>query len=583
MRRKGFWISVFVVLIAALAAYWRWQPLRIERTVIAKVPPNFSDWIATDLDGDSNAEVLLTYPNKPPLLLRLSETEATTTPLPDVIPIMPSVSEIKTASLPLVRAMPVKIWNGYGFQLMRWRNNRPVFEPFPKVSKPSYAIWLDADRDGKANDLIVRSGQKRFWFVLNERGEWQFKVPLPSGSMQPLTGAGDIDGDGKPEFVGGTNLCTVSWGDGKTKTVLGKLSTELQQVQLTDVEGDGRKEIVALKREGSKYRLVVWAFDVQQKRLAITALSSPLDFSVSLVSQSGQVMMIVAPMDIQNVFWVQDLDGDGRKEFVVAEKRLSGLVIWLGHHRARLLGQLHQALQRLVSPAPSSRPILVSPAPFSQPQPTGTRWHLVFWDGRKLRTKEGKLPKGLDGRLPPVATPVVRGQRWLVVEWEKPSRRFHPRLLSLNPLQVTWWDEGWIWCGSVWGLPEGKDALDLSRWMKVTDLPGKPLFVTDLNDDGFPEIFWFRREVWFTFPTSKHSDLMGIASFDGWWWRQAQWRCLIQKESQQVIPGGVSSFVFFTQPFEPTVPIHFLLLPEGNRKTLLIALSDGTIEQVQVR
>jgi len=74
MRRRWLWLLAFFVVIASVAVLVvnsKRPTLPIERTVVAQVPPDFVNWLATDLDGDGKAEVLLSYFNRPSLLLRL--------------------------------------------------------------------------------------------------------------------------------------------------------------------------------------------------------------------------------------------------------------------------------------------------------------------------------------------------------------------------------------------------------------------------------------------------------------------------------------------------------------------------------
>ncbi|MFA0766068.1 MAG: hypothetical protein BDTLLHRC_001021, partial [Candidatus Fervidibacter sp.] len=263
MRRRWLWLLAFFVVIASVAVLVvnsKRPTLPIERTVVAQVPPDFVNWLATDLDGDGKAEVLLSYFNRPSLLLRLPTSPtspASLIPLPQVRLIFPSTTEIRKASLPLVKAVP--IWDGRILRLMRWRNNRFVFETLTDI--PIYPVWDDEDGDGKANDLIVYGSQKRFWFVLDGQGEWRFKTVLPNEPNRPLLNVGDIDGDGKLDYLVGGETRSILWGDGRSATVLGKTYSEVNHLRLTDMDGDGRKEVVGFKREGHNYRMAIWTFD----------------------------------------------------------------------------------------------------------------------------------------------------------------------------------------------------------------------------------------------------------------------------------------------------------------------------------
>jgi hypothetical protein len=557
MRRRWLWLLAFFVVIASVAVLVvnsKRPTLPIERTVVAQVPPDFADWLATDLDGDGKAEVLLSYFNRPSLLLRLPTSPtspASLIPLPKVLLIFPSTTEIRKASLPLAKAVP--IWDGRILRLMRWRNNRFVFEPLTDI--PINPQWHDEDGDGKANDLIVYGSQKRFWFVLDGQGEWRFKTVLPNEPNRPLLDVGDIDGDGKLDYLVGGETRSILWGDGRSATVLGKTYSEVNHLRLTDMDGDGRKEVVGFKREGHNYRMAIWTFDRQRKRLSLVALSEPFPIRLSFRTNIGGDT-VQGSLQCFN-FLPIDLDGDGRKEIVAIWNATNFQVVAFKRPVPAFLALLQPPFPELKSELPQV-------------------WRLFWRDGQRLRSQPLRMPKDWKGFLL-TRTPLnLQGQRFLVTTCQVFRHRFHPHLLSLRPLRWSLWESASVWRSAIWRLPDGKDAFNPEKWTKVAELSGRPL-IADLNGDGQPEIFGNGMEEWHSRWHGQRCRInlrFGIALFDGKQWRQFEWH---PQKSQ--LPAHIQ------QPLMGLLPTQsrFLLLPEGDRKVLLLALPDGTIEQVAMR
>ncbi len=555
MRRQWLWLLAFFVVIASVAMLVvnpKRPNLPVERTVVAQVPPDFTNWLATDLDGDGKAEVLLNYFNRPPLLLRLPTSPtspASLIPLPKVRLIFPTTTEIRKASLPLAKAVPIR--DGRILRLVRWRNNRFVFETL--TDTPTYPEWHDVDGDGKANDLIAYGSQKRFWFVLDGQGEWRFKTVLPIKPIRPLFDVGDIDGDGKLDCLVGGETRSILWGDGKSATVLGKAYAEVNHLRLTDMDGDGREEVVGFKREGHNYRMAIWTFDRQRKRLSLVALSDPFPIRLSFRTNiSGHTFQ--GSLQCFN-FLLIDLDGDGRKEIVAIWNATNFQVV---------------AFKR---PVPAFLALL-SP-PFTELEDELPRvWRLFWRDGQRLRSQPLRMPKDWKGFLL-TRTPLnLQGQRFLVTTRLIFRRRFHPHLISLRPLQWDFWESARVWRGAIWRLPNGRDAFNPEKWTKVAELSGRTL-IADLNGDGQPEIVWDGTEEWHSSWRGQRCRInlrFGIALFDGKQWRQFEWH-----PQKPQLPAHIQ------QP--PVFPFlsRLLLLPEGNRKVLLLALPDGTMERVAMR
>jgi hypothetical protein len=114
-----------------------------------------------------------------------------------------------------------------------------------------------------------------------------------------ITDLADFDRDGFLDALWTGDVAGVFWGGRKGKeTNLGAWMLG-GSPQIADLDGDGWMEIVMVARDK---RLKIWRFDRRERRLKVVAASPPLpvtwaDFSLHLF----------------------DLDGDGRKEIVVAD------------------------------------------------------------------------------------------------------------------------------------------------------------------------------------------------------------------------------------------------------------------------
>jgi len=560
MRR--FWKFALVVIALLGFAFWWLMPLRVERTFLGNISPNFQSWCATDLDGDGNAEILLSYPNKPPVLVQMQGDNFETTNLLGVDNVvLPSPDNPQGLLLPLAKSVPAKAKGQ--FWLMRIEKGLVSLHRFPKVERPDHVVWLDADNDGKLNDLIVRSGEKRFWFTMDENGEWVFRAQLPSGPKRNLLGIADLDKDGKPEFVTGGQNYSVLWGDGKPETKLGS-NLELAKVQVADLDNDGRAEIVALKHEGSFARLVVWKFEPSQKRL-VSSASPQFEFYASL-TVAGQKL----PLD---KLWVTDLNGDGLKEVVVYANDFLLADIFqalMAQSQLRILG----LSSSIASPIHHFR---------VHPQISSTSWLLVVVGGKQVQPRQVEPMREAQQ---PVSCLLFHNQVLLLTEQWQYIRRFHPRFLSLNPLIVAWWEERIGKQGALWRLKDlAQTRAVLCR--KVLNLPGSPHLIADFNGDGFWEILWAQEFV----GTFTEQRVVGITAWKLGRWRKVAWSLTEQGQHLQVASTSTPMshqiiLLLFRLTASHSSPVRQIrLLPVKISKgfDILLASPDGAIEKVKVK
>jgi hypothetical protein len=570
--RRLLKLSLIVAVMLGLAVWW-WMPSKVERIPLGNIDPSFQGWCVTDLDGDGDAEILITYPRRTTILMGLQKDNLEFMDLHgfDSV-VLPSSENPHSLLLPPAKAVPAKI-NGQ-FKLARLKGGQVVLEPFPKVKQIDHVVWVDADKDGKCDDLIARDGNKRFWFKMNEQGEWQFEAPLPSGPKQQLIGVGDLDGDERPEIVLADKNHVVLWGDGKPKANLGTLL----QAQLTDMDGDGQKEIAALRKEGSFSRLVIWKYDPTKKQLV--SLSSPTFEALVTAVINGQRLPTR-----RDSLMVSDLDGDGLKEVIV----YASMSEWFDLFTASsLVAQLRYQLHFLLSSKTSPSTIHLSPSPSSkshavQSLTSAPLWLLFCWDGKRFTGGKLKQPKEMHC---PVTLVNMGTQNFLIAEGWKHIRRFQPRLHSLNPLYLTWWEEGIVRQGELWQIRREEKSKPY-RFVKVADLPGKTEMIADLNGDKFPEIVWVR-EIMGTFPQPS-TVMMGVMGWKLGKWRKATWVLKQQSPFQQGAYHHTGAVIVVTSPalrILPALrasPARILPIKVVKGFDLLIASPDGTIERVRIR
>jgi len=164
------------------------------------------------------------------------------------------------------------------------------------------------------------------------------------------------------------------------------------------------------------------------------------------------------PATVEPDFAAIDLNGDGRKEFLLFWEEVPFATCGLG--------------------LPPSKKVAVQ----------------VVWqqDGkiqvRQFDLKEIPLPN------PPTTTWTQNGHRFAIAHETYERKRFHPRLISFRPLRLQWWEKVWEIRSVILQLPNGDEALDLRRWMKIAELPAYPMLTGDWDSDGRMELLLRRPE-----------------------------------------------------------------------------------------
>jgi hypothetical protein len=272
----------------------------------------------------------------------------------------------------------------------------------------------------------VYRGANYWLFTLTPKGEWQFASRFTSQAIRfrkfatwNIADLADLDGDG---FLDA--LCVqwhpdvgawVFWGGQKGKeTNLGAWMRG-GSPQIADLDGDGWMEIVMVAEDK---RLKIWRFDRRERRLKVIATSPPLPVT-----------------DADFFLRLFDLDGDGRKEIVVADI-------------------------------------------------SGNFWVFQWRDG-KLKKWKSKLGVGV----------VIWGQvkfgneLALYAIQSRPVWLFSPRI----------WFEGWklrwqfrkgVWFSIFCLLPKGEKALSPSNW-RIQEAPFELRFAGDMDGDGSDEVIGY--------------------------------------------------------------------------------------------
>jgi hypothetical protein len=253
-------------------------------------------------------------------------------------------------------------------------------------------------------------------FILSPQGEWKFASRFTSQAIDDLA---DLDRDGFLDALWTEDVAWVFWGGQKGKeTNLGAWMRG-GSPQIADLDGDGWMEIVMVAEDK---RLKIWRFDRREKRLKVVAASPPLpvtwaDFSLLLF----------------------DLDGDGRKEILVAD--------WSGNF-----------------------------------------WVFRWRDG-KLKMWQSKVGvqeefKGIEPKLVKFGDQkALCGVLWHTV-WLFPPR------IWLEGWRLQWQFQGAVWFSVFCFLPKGERALSPSNW-RIQEAPFEVEFAGDIDGDGSDEVIGY--------------------------------------------------------------------------------------------
>jgi hypothetical protein len=278
--------------------------------------------------------------------------------------------------------------------------------------------------------LRVYRGENVWLFILSPQGEWQFASRFTSQAIRfrkfatwNIADLTDLDRDG---FLDA--LCVqwhpdkdawVFWGGQKgEETDLGAW-IDNGSPQVADLDGDGWMEIVMVAEDK---RLKIWRFDRRERRLKVVAASPPLPVADAAFS-----------------LHLFDLDGDGRKEILVAD--WSGN-FWVFRWRDGKL-KMWQGKTGLAG-----------------------AWHREYWDQVKFGDHLA-----------------------LCISQSRPVWLFPPRI----------WLEGWKLRWQFWEkvvfsifclLPKGEKALSPSNW-RIQEAPFELRFAGDIDGDGSDEVIGY--------------------------------------------------------------------------------------------
>jgi hypothetical protein len=426
-KRLAILVGVFVAFY--LIVLWLARPpFRLHRKFLAKLPYEPGNVLITDLDDDGHPEVTAFFRDKPPIWVRFPFDKPSILRFENCRAIRMMVRRCQFVP----KALPV--WTADSrLRLLRWKDGKAKLEPLPNlpdVPMEEEDACIERGESTEAVFLEVYRGENVWLFILSPQGEWQFASRFTSQAIRfrkfatwNIADLTDLDRDG---FLDA--LCVqwhpdkdawVFWGGQKgEETDLGAW-IDNGSPQVADLDGDGWMEIVMVARDK---RLKIWRFDRRERRLKVVAASPPLpvadaDFSLHLF----------------------DLDGDGRKEILVAD--WSGN-FWVFQWRDGKL-KMWQGKTGLAG-----------------------AWHQEYWDQVKFGDHLA-----------------------LCIYPSRPVWLFPPRI----------WLEGWklrwqfrekvvfsIFCL----LPKGEKALSPSNW-RIQEAPFELRFAGDIDGDGSDEVIGY--------------------------------------------------------------------------------------------
>jgi hypothetical protein len=289
-------LLIFAIIFLSFLAFtiWRAQPpFRLQRKLLAKLPYEPYILLITDLDDDGHPEVTAFFWDKPPIWVRFPFDKPSRLRFENV------PADLMVDCPFVLKALPVLTADGR-LRLLRWKDGKAKLEPLPDLPDvPMEGACIGRGASMETVFLGVYRGKgKNVWlFILSPQGEWKF---ASRATRLRITDLADFDRDGFLDALWTGDVAWVFWGGQKGKeTNLGAWMRG-GSPQIADLDGDGWMEIVMVARDK---RLKIWRFDRRERRLKVVAASPPLPVTDAAFSL--------------NLF---DLDGDGRKEILVADR-----------------------------------------------------------------------------------------------------------------------------------------------------------------------------------------------------------------------------------------------------------------------
>ena len=559
MKRWLFGLSAIVVLAVSALALWRSSSLIVERTIVAELPLGINTLVPTDLDGDGEPEILAVCSHWQGIqptwfipdyeriadpriwLIRspLEKPNAAQLPyvcrwwnwdLPSSLPPQRSVlvEEGELLSLGLRKG-----WKVHRLGWLKMVGKQLTFEPFLTV-KGQITHKLIAD-----DKLLLLHYTRPFAFRLQPDGVWKPVDPKIAQRLLRIDRLdyldGDFDGDGLKDAITRRWLrsgnkteakLVVHWGNGAPATVLKEMPPKLlpMRIRAADIEGDGCWEVV--NWDGKK--LTVWKFRKHDRRFVPTtriALKPP-----SLAPKRVWLPLIAAtvpppPAMVEPVFASIDLNGDGRKEF---------LLFWY-----RFLFTSFTRYSRFRSTEIATENVSVQ---------------VIWQQGGKMRVRQFD-PKKIPLPNIPITTWTQNGLRFALACETYERKLFRPRLISFRPLRLQLWETVQEMRSVLLQLPNGAEALDLRRWLKIAEFPAYPMLSGDWDDDGRMELLLCRR-----FGTSSPHDILYFVRCDG---RKVRWAKILPLSSARALhalplKGRNGAAVFIAWQLEDKVVVERL-------------------------
>jgi hypothetical protein len=397
----------------------------LQRKLLAKLPYAPENLLITDLDDDGHPEVTAILGDKPPIWVRFPFEKPSRLRFENCRAIWMMVRRCQFVP----KALPV--WTAdRRLRLLRWKDGKAILEPLPNLPDvPMEDAFIAQGAGTETVFLRVYRGENVWVFILSPQGEWQFASRFTSQAIRfrkfapwYIADLTDLDRDG---FLDA--LCVqwhldagawVFWGGRKGEET--DLGTWMRYgfPQVADLDGDGWMEIVMVARDK---RLKIWRFDRRERRLKVVTASPPLPVADAAFS-----------------LHLFDLDGDGRREIVVADWsgnfwvfrwRDGKLKMWQGKTGLEFAGA----------------------------------WHWEYWDQVKFSDHLA-----------------------LCIHQPRPVWLFSPRI----------WFEGWklrwqfrekVWFSVFCLLPKGERALSPSNW-RIQEAPFELWFAGDIDGDGSDEV-----------------------------------------------------------------------------------------------
>jgi hypothetical protein len=264
--------------------------------------------------------------------------------------------------------------------------------------------------------LDVYRGENVWVFILSPQGEWKFASRFTSPAIDDLA---DLDRDGFLDALWTEDVAWVFWGGQKGKeTNLGAWMRG-GSPQIADLDGDGWMEIVMVARDK---RLKIWRFDRRERRLKVIAASPPLPVTWATFS-----------------LLLFDLDGDGRKEILVAD--------WSGN------------------------------------------FGVFQWRDGKLKMWQSKV--GVQEEFAGIEPKLVKfGDQLALCGLQWRTVLLFPPRIWLKGWRLQWQFQGAVGFSIFCLLPKGERALSPSNW-RIQEAPFELRFAGDIDGDGSDEVIGY--------------------------------------------------------------------------------------------